>query len=384
MNKRFLYSYGFLLFILLLVTPGYGQSKKNLPKALRHAITDTPAFQAALRHSQAVRTTHKSVVEQPVSLQTARATPIKGLVKEPVTALAAVQLTCAESATDQQVSNEPLPKRRRTFRKNSPKKPPQQWLSELETFIEQNKRFPTIKATNEQQLLSGISRAANQLGENHPITRRIRELRAQYPYKPRGNPPSYWLEKLEIFVQENGYYPKTKNPPEERELYIAINSILQRLPPKDPVVQRIRELRAQYPYEAPGNPAGFWLKQLEIFIQENGYYPKYQAPQPEATLRAKLDRIVQRVSPNNPVVQRIRELRAQYPSDSQSNPPSYWLEKLEYFIWANGYFPRYNGTNEEKSIYRAIRRILEHRPDDDPIVTQIHQLKEKLNQPKNP
>ena len=130
--------------------------------------------------------------------------------------------------------------------KNSPRLSPAQWLEGLEIFIQQNHRFPSPYVDSERILYRGVANVMVRLGKNNPIAQRIYELRAQYPRKPRGFPPEYWLEKLENFIQEKGYFPKPSAEGEEKELCKHLYPILSRLPATHPVVQRIEELKLQF------------------------------------------------------------------------------------------------------------------------------------------
>ena len=199
-------------FVAFLCTGAFAQPKKIPLKALQGTSAMSPAIQAAMRHVEAAR-------------------------------LAALQKQF--QASKQLVPN--VKSRKIRNYSGDPKKTSQQWLDELEQFIQINNRFPVMAVESEKKLLIGVSSTAIRLGPHDPITKRIRELRAQYPRKPRGNPPAFWLEKLEVFVQEKGFFPKpTSATEEEKKLYLALQALLHRLPAHDPVAQRVRELEKIY------------------------------------------------------------------------------------------------------------------------------------------
>lgn len=191
--------------------PGYAQ-KKNLPKALKNTAKSNTAFQAALRHAESLR-------------------------------LADIQRMSAPFAKAR-------PRNVRTVCKNAPKKTPQQWLDELERYMAQNDgKFPTLATPQSKTLYSGVSATLSRLDPQDPIALRIRQLRAQSPRKPRGNPPAFWMDKLEAFIAKNGYFPRPSSTGEEKEIYTAAHSLVARLRSENPdLVQHIRELKAQFPY----------------------------------------------------------------------------------------------------------------------------------------
>ena len=288
---------GFLL--LGLAMPSEAQPQKNLPKLLKKSAHASPGFQAALRHAQAARIAANQKIMQSGTLEQLPSVNPLPEIDPTVHPLS--------PALSQQITQTVM--REATLPKRAPKKSPEQWLKELELFIEQKGRFPALANADEKKLLVGVSAAAYRLGPKDPIAKRIRELRNLYPRKPYRVPAQARLAQLETFIQQNGYFPRRHGPKEELKLYENIIHLKKSLLPNDPISERIRELRQQYPPQVSGNLPNLLLAKLETFVQKNGYFPRYNSTGEEKTLYGAAVDMLSRLPAHNPVAMRIRELR---------------------------------------------------------------------------
>lgn len=64
-----------------------------------------------------------------------------------------------------------------------PGKSPQQWLAELEAFVQENQAFPSPRIGDpaQKELYSGVFNVLSRIPADDPVAIRMRELRAQYP-----------------------------------------------------------------------------------------------------------------------------------------------------------------------------------------------------------
>lgn len=198
---------GLALFVNTLM---YAQPGKNVSKAIKAAASfeQSAAYQAALRHAQAIRTitTTQLVPNQPL--------------EQAVLAAAAAPI-------------------RHT------RKSPQARLDELENFITQHGHFPRPRQPQENNLYQNSQNLIKRLGPQHPITLRIQGLKAQ-TNKRSVHTPRGWLYELEDFITANNHYPALGNSLKENQLYFELDNLINTLKAVDPVCIRIRQIRAQY------------------------------------------------------------------------------------------------------------------------------------------
>lgn len=272
------------------------------------------------------------------------------------------------------------------YKKNG--KSPQQWLDELEAFIQEKGHYPlSIKEhPDESRLYYGISNALSRLEADDPIAIRIRQLRKEYPVElvvNRGKKPQQWLAELENFVQKNGRYPSSnKQIPEEQSIYQGVASALNYLPIDDPIALRMRQLSNQYPRtlsvssnnrSAPQRT----LDELEKFIQTHGRYPKQILSDEEARLYARARALLTTSPVDDPLAVRVRQLREQYPPAVRPKTPQQWLDELKAFIHENERYPKQTVSVKERSLYSAAGRLIQKLGKDDPIAQEILQLHKK-------
>ena len=265
-----LFALGFAVCIECMAYAQMGKAVKALP-----AFKQTPAFQVALQHAQAAR--------------------LLALSKDPT--FSALQLERAISTTATPV-----------FRSNS--KTPQEHLNELETFIQKNGYFPRAHVPEEWSLYGNVYNTVKYLGAQDPISLRIMELREQFRRKQKAKQPQVYLQELENFVQKYGYFPNAKLS-ENKQLYTNLLKVIDSLPPHDPIVLRIQELRAITRIHPLKTPQG-WLYELEEFVQVNRHYPTLGISKQENQLFFELNHLVTELAPDDPIAIRIEQLRAQY------------------------------------------------------------------------
>lgn len=139
-----------------------------------------------------------------------------------------------------------------------------------------------------------------------------------YPKRVRSHPratpktPAQWLSILEDFIQQHGRYPGMSQGQEEKVLYTALQSVLDRLDDNDPIAQRIRQLRAQYPRKPNGKTPQQTLEELEEFITQHNYFPFHSASPLERALYTRVQSVLDRLDDDDPITQRIRQLRQEY------------------------------------------------------------------------
>lgn len=276
------------LLATLAISPVYAQKSKSVSRFLKEQAGN-PAFTQALQHAQAVANARTAALASAIEAASARAkvsTPsqlshpvITASKRPPVLSTPQQRLkdleefvqtyqrfpkqSFGESALESslrqwldryvrtQNHSDPIVARILQLRHEYPTAPskkngksPQQWLDELEAFIQENGHYPLSDGTN--RLYYGVANALSRLSANDPIAVRIRQLRKEYPPElviKRGKSPQQWMEELEAFIQQNGRYP-TKAP-QEQALYSGALRALHFLEVDDPIAVRIRQLREQ-------------------------------------------------------------------------------------------------------------------------------------------
>lgn len=165
------------------------------------------------------------------------------------------------------------------LRPNAAGKTPQEWLAELETWLQEHpgsfpnkhfahngKRTPPQELTEvqyqEYQLRNGLDGVLARGNAQDPVVRRIIELkengRKQVPRKTAEE----WLQELENWLAaHNNVFPKatfsqngkqlkaSELPPEqaeEKRLSDAVFYFIRKGDPQDPVIQRLAELKQKY------------------------------------------------------------------------------------------------------------------------------------------
>ena len=202
-----------------------------------------------------------------------------------------------------------------------PGKTPQEWLTELEAFIAQNDRFPT--PSTDKILYAGIYSCLYRLDKQDPVALRMRELYEQYAWQVRhpARSPQEWLAELEDFVDQYQRYPMAYKDPHERAIHVSIYRLQKILDPNDPIVLRIEQIQQQYPIRPSrrvGKTPQDWLTELEAFIRANHTFPSATLGDPmQKNLYVGVFNALSRLSADDPVALRIRELRAQYLSQLQ-------------------------------------------------------------------
>ena len=314
------------------------------------AALNNPAFAAALQHAQALQTLREA------SLVTSQS------------AAAQVTLSAPKALSHAALQNT---KRVKSFHRT-----PQQWLDELETFVQRNNRYPSSYYEEERTLYSGAQNAIQRLGPNSSISQRIRQLRKQYPVVYQTKSPEQWLDELEKFVQLNKHFPsQSSKDPLESKLYTNVSAMIRHLGPDNPIARQASLLRQQYPL--PGrntNTPQQWLEKLEAFVEENGRFPSTVSEDLlERKLYTNVSELIRRLGPDNPIAQRASLLRQQYPPQRpNTNTPQQWLEKLEAFVEENERFPSQLGKDAtEKALYTNVLITAWRLGPQDPISQRI-------------
>ena len=257
---------------LFVSTAAYAQPDKKIAKTVKATFSfkQSAAYQAALRHAQAVQTSAPSKLLQNQSLE--RILPAASVP---------VRYT---------------------------RKSPQDRLDELENFIKEHGFFPCMLHPQGTPLYQNTHNLVKRLGPQHPITLRIQELKQQFGKNKKT--PQDRLDALENFIKEHGFSPRS-NHPQENLLYVNLQNTIRRLGPQHPITLRIQELQAQA-HKQPLRTTLGWLYALEDFITANNHYPTLGNTLKENQLYFELDHLINTLGIDDPTYVRIKEIRAQY------------------------------------------------------------------------
>ncbi|MBQ8033358.1 MAG: hypothetical protein IJ266_05365, partial [Elusimicrobiaceae bacterium] len=356
-----------ILYVVMLCQTASAQKLPKIPKTNKlpavsatTAKTLSPAHQAALLHAQALRN---------IQVERSIATAVQEQLHTPpvITSMPNPKPTTVPSAMPASMDLSAI-----DWHKH---KTPRQWLEILKTFVQQYGRLPTANPDHwEFSIFRGINHTLNNLDPQDPIALRIKKIKQQYARS--GNSPQQWLELLEAFVAKEGRWPTSTSSPAERALYQGVTNAIKRLGPQDPTVQRMYELKEQYPSAHVITTPQQWLQMLEDFVNQEGHWPSSRPRTKEGNLYSNIQNISHHLDPQDPVAQRIRELRTQYSSKYSPKTPAQWLEELEHFIQQNGRFP---GTSpaSEKELYSAIHNTIGRLGPQDPISVRAIELKQR-------
>ena len=255
---------------------------------------------------------------------------------------------------------------------------PQQWLELLEEFVAKKGRWPSGSSSPDEHTLNqGIKNVITRLGPQDPIVLRINELKEQYPNTYITNSHQQWLERLEEFVTQNERWPYSTPQTQEGKLYSNIQNLLHQEHSQEPVIQRIHELRAQYPSKYTPRSPEQWLEELEHFIQQNDRFPSPAISSQEKALYMGVYNSVKHLGPQNSISLRINELKKRYTLPSSRKTPQQWLDLLEEFIAKEGRYPMQNRSTEERALQQAIRNCLQNFSAQDPVTTRMYELKKQ-------
>lgn len=254
------------------------------------------------------------------------------------------------------------------------RKTPQMWLQVISAYAFQYRKFPP-KSGQTLELYKNYTRLVNKLPANHPVAEQLKELRAKYPSKrTHSKSLQEWIEELKIFVEKNNRLPsKHSQDPIERELGLAIYQKCRQADPQDPAVRDVNEIRQRHLFLT--HTAQEWLEELEEFVAQNGRVPRRHTakdPQEVALGRAILH-VQQKLSPQDPIILRIREIWQQ--ASPPRRKPAEWVVLLEDFVAQNDRLPtQYSQNPQEVALTRAINHILSYFGAQDPNVQRVRQI----------
>ena len=190
-------------------------------------------------------------------------------------------------------------------------------------------------------------------------------------------PSQFYLAELETFIAKNGYFPRS-NQSAEANLYNNVNKLLVHLDPQNPVALRIQELKAATQQRSRKNPYQH-LEKLENFVEKNLFFPRANTPG-EQHLYVNLHNVQVELGPKHPVSQRIEELRAQNRLRMLKTPQG-WLYELQDFITANNRYPMLGISAEENQFYFELDNLLKKLVPTDPVALRVNELRTEYAQP---
>ena len=147
----------------------------------------------------------------------------------------------------------------------------------------------------------------------------------------------------------------------------------------------------------PVTAADKWYQKAQEFVKENGRWPRSSISgkkaaeytpeeREECRIGAGVNSAI-RYNPDDPVVQALIELKAQYVKEyATQRTPEEWLREVQNFVKENGRWPRQFSRKKtedltpeeraERQIYAGVDGAIKRNPDD-PVVQALIELKEQ-------
>ncbi len=157
---------------------------------------------------------------------------------------------------------------------------PQEVLTELETFIAENDRYPSQTAEDpiERSLYCAVDNAIRRAKDpEDPVIVRLTSLKEQWERK--GRTPQEVLTELENFIEKYRRYPSREaEDPIERSLRDAADGVIMRAKdPQDPIITQLVALKAQWVREKTESKTP-----QEILDQVKAYRATHNGKNPSA------------------------------------------------------------------------------------------------------